>query len=262
MHPERCPTPQVVSDTVQQPAFAADTRRVVIRLRDESGMGLIELLIAMVVLNVGLFAVVSVFSSATTAMGRAATISSATAVADKQMEIYRSLKNCAIWLDANTSPVNTTTFPAINSGSAYQADVKSYTDLYASPIAPVAFFDKSLSDPAMGTLPWATNKTTQVLVVPWNSTIPTFCNPSGLPPASLTASTTPPLTATKAVQTIAGPDGVQYPVYTYIILTQPSSGAAYSGSWVKQVTIVVRDPRNTARILARQTSLFDWADGP
>ena len=33
-----------------------------IRLRDESGMGLIELLIAMVILNIGLFAVVSVFS--------------------------------------------------------------------------------------------------------------------------------------------------------------------------------------------------------
>lgn len=41
---------------------------------------------------------------------------------------------------------------------------------------------------------------------------------------------------------------------------QPS-GAAESGTYVKQVTIVVRDPRNTAKILARQTSLFDWSDG-
>ncbi|HJX49019.1 MAG TPA: hypothetical protein VJ375_14325 [Gaiellaceae bacterium] len=49
-------------------------------------MGLIELLIAMVVLNVGLFAVVSVFSSATTAMGRAATISSATAVERRRVQ--------------------------------------------------------------------------------------------------------------------------------------------------------------------------------
>jgi hypothetical protein len=28
---------------------------------------------------------------------------------------------------------------------------------------------------------------------------------------------------------------------------------------VKQVTVVVRDPRNSAKILARQTSLFDPA---
>lgn len=252
MHPERCPTPQVVSDTVQQPAFAADTRRVGIRLRDESGMGLIELLIAMVILNIGLFAVVGVFSSATSAMGRAATISSATAVADRQMEIYRSLKNCAIWLDATTgSPTNT--FPTANSGSLYQADTKSYTDLYATPSpAPVTFLDTSLSDTAKGMLAWSTNKTTQVLVVPWNSTIPTFCNP--------TPGTTPPVSATKAIQTVNGPDGVGYPVYTYIILTLPS-GAGYTGAYVKQVTIVVRDPRNTAKILARQTSLFDWTDG-
>ena len=40
-------------------------------------MGLIELLIAMVILNIGLFAVVSVFSGATMAMGRAATVSAA-----------------------------------------------------------------------------------------------------------------------------------------------------------------------------------------
>jgi type II secretory pathway pseudopilin PulG len=252
MRPERCPTPQVVSDTVQQPVTAADTPRMGIRLRDEDGMGLIELLIAMVILNIGLFAVVGVFSGATTAMGRAATISSATAVADKQMEIYRSLKNCAIWLDP-------TSFPAINSGSAYQADTKSYTDLYATPTpAPVAFLDKTAGSTAMGMLPWSTNQTTQVLVVPWNSTIPTYCNPSGVSP--LTPTTTPPLTATQATQTVNGPDGVAYPVYTYIILTQPS-GAAYTGAYVKQVTIVVRDPRNTAKILARQTSLFDWTDG-
>jgi len=57
-----------------------------IRIREESGFGLLELLIAMVVLNVGLFAVVGVFNGATVAMGRASTISAATAVADKQME--------------------------------------------------------------------------------------------------------------------------------------------------------------------------------
>ena len=37
---------------------------------------------------------------------------------------------------------------------------------------------------------------------------------------------------------------------------QPSSGAA-NGTFVKQVTVVVRDPRNNAKILARETTLFN-----
>jgi type II secretory pathway pseudopilin PulG len=207
-------------------------------------MGLLELLIAMVVLNVGLFAVVGVFNGATVAIGRAATISSASAVADKQMEIYRSLQNCAIWLDPAS-------FPTLNSGSAYQADTTSYTNVYAVPSVPVSFFDKSVSVDSQGMLAWSTSSTSSALVVPWNGDIATSCAP--------TAGVTPPTTATQAIQNVPGPDGTSYPVYTYIILAQPegTAGGAYTGTWVKQVTVVVRDPRNTAKILARETSLFN-----
>ncbi|MGZ8715617.1 MAG: type IV pilus modification PilV family protein [Gaiellaceae bacterium] len=215
-----------------------------VRIRDESGMGLLELLIAMVVLNVGLFAVVGVFNGATVAMGRAATISSATAVADKQMEIYRSLQDCAIWLDPAS-------FPTKGSGSAYEADTKSYTDVYAVPSVPVSFFDKSVSVNSQGMLPWATSSTSSALVVPWNGDIETSCTP--------TAGVTPPASATQAIQNVPGPDGVSYSVYTYVILAQPADtvGGTYTGTYVKQVTIVVRDPRNSARILAREISLFN-----
>jgi type II secretory pathway pseudopilin PulG len=98
--------PELGSDTVQHPPSAAD-KTVVDRFRDESGFGLLELLVALVLLNVGLFAVLGAFNGATVAISRAGTISSATAVADKQMEIYRGLQNCAVWLDPASFPVRT-----------------------------------------------------------------------------------------------------------------------------------------------------------
>ncbi|HEY8705781.1 MAG TPA: type II secretion system protein [Gaiellaceae bacterium] len=236
-----------------------------IRIREESGFGLLELLIAMVVLNVGLFAVVGVFNGATVAMGRASTISAATAVADKQMEIYRSLQNCAIWLDPSS-------FPTINSGSPYQADTSSYMNVYAFnpgpplPInftpAPVPFFDNSQNDPTFrGTQPWATSATSSVLYTQWSGDIPTSCTP--------TPGVTPPTPATLAIQNIKGPNGLSYLVYTYIVLIQSRSkpnilvGQAgyFQGAYAKQLTVVVRDPRTPAKILARETSLFDPLNG-
>ena len=199
------------------------------RFRDESGFGLLELLVALVLLNVGLFALLGAFNGATVAISRAGTISSATAVADKQMEIYRGLQNCAVWLDPAS-------FPVKDSGSAYQADLNAY--------ASVAFLDKSAGVTAQSLLPWATSSTTQAANAPWNGDIPTSCNP--------TPGTTPPTPSTQAIQNITGPDGAQYPVYTYIVIVQPTGG-----TWVKQVTIVVRDPKLSSKVLARQTSVFD-----
>jgi prepilin-type N-terminal cleavage/methylation domain-containing protein len=62
------------------------------RLHDESGFGLIELLIAMTVLSVGILATVAAFTSGTFALQRAGKLSTATAVADAQMERYRAIK--------------------------------------------------------------------------------------------------------------------------------------------------------------------------
>ncbi len=57
------------------------------RLRNEGGFGLIELLIAMTVMSIGIFALVAGFSSsATTRSTGRARPSTAGALADKQME--------------------------------------------------------------------------------------------------------------------------------------------------------------------------------
>ena len=40
---------------------------------------------------------------------------------------------------------------------------------------------------------------------------------------------------------------------TYIVMVQPNGSSGY----LKQVTVVVHDPRNSTLVLARQSSLFD-----
>ena len=62
------------------------------RLRgDERGFGLVELLIALLVLNVGIFATLAAFNAGTLALRRASMASTAGAMADTEMERFRSL---------------------------------------------------------------------------------------------------------------------------------------------------------------------------
>src|SRR5437764_242733 len=78
----------------------ADREKVRARLRSERGFGLIELLMAMVMLNVGILAVVAAFSSGMFALKRASRLSTASALADSQMELFRATTYSAIALDA------------------------------------------------------------------------------------------------------------------------------------------------------------------
>jgi type II secretory pathway pseudopilin PulG len=74
------------------------------RLRAQAGIGLVELLIAMTVLSVALLALVAAFTSGALALRRAGQTSTAAALADQQMELYRGLKYCAIRLDDGSLP--------------------------------------------------------------------------------------------------------------------------------------------------------------
>jgi Tfp pilus assembly protein PilV len=69
------------------------------RLRSEEGFGLIELLMAMVMLNIGILAIVAAFNSGAIALNRASRTSTAAALADQQMELYRALAYTSIALD-------------------------------------------------------------------------------------------------------------------------------------------------------------------
>ena len=72
------------------------------RLRSEAGFGLIELLMAMVILNVGILAIVAAFGSSQFALNRASKISTASSLADTQMELFRALTYNAIALDTTS----------------------------------------------------------------------------------------------------------------------------------------------------------------
>lgn len=81
-------------------------RRALRRLRANEGFGLVELLIAMIILNIGLIAIVAAFAAGTNAIRRSSRISTASSIADAQLELYRALTYPAIALD--TTAVNGT----------------------------------------------------------------------------------------------------------------------------------------------------------
>jgi type II secretory pathway pseudopilin PulG len=81
------------------PRLVADISKVRGRLRSEGGFGLVELLMAMLMLNIGLLAVVAAFSSGIVSLNRASRITTAAVLADQQMENYRAITYAAIRLD-------------------------------------------------------------------------------------------------------------------------------------------------------------------
>lgn len=75
------------------------------RLRADQGFGLIELLIAMVILNIGILAIVASFNAGIITLNRASRITTAAVLADQQMELYRAIKYDAIRLASASIPV-------------------------------------------------------------------------------------------------------------------------------------------------------------
>jgi type II secretory pathway pseudopilin PulG len=98
-------------------------------LREESGFGLVELLIAMTVMVVGITAIVAGLSSGIVAVKRAGDESTAAAVADAQMEAYRALPNCAIYLDTATIPGSA---PYVTDAAFSSTQITSNTPLIGS----------------------------------------------------------------------------------------------------------------------------------
>ena len=71
-------------------------------MRADEGFGLVELMIAMVILNVGVLAIVAAFGSGGVTLQRAAATQTATSLADKQMELYRAVRYVDISLDTQS----------------------------------------------------------------------------------------------------------------------------------------------------------------
>ncbi|MGH3053826.1 MAG: type IV pilus modification PilV family protein, partial [Gaiellaceae bacterium] len=98
----------------ERDAFVSALRR---RLgpRREEGFTLVELLIAMIILTVGILALVAAYTSGYVALNRATRVSSATLIADSQMERFRALNYTNIKL-------NTTCGALCTQDSTYTSD--------------------------------------------------------------------------------------------------------------------------------------------
>jgi hypothetical protein len=204
----------------------------------------------MVMLNIGILALMAAFQSGALALSSASKTSSGTAVADKVMEVYRDMKNCAIYLKATgTGTDNVSTglpdgIPKSTSSwyTQYSANASAFTGVLGGTTYSSYF---NYTTPS-STPQWMTENTgtTYTPVTAYCTTLPTgIVASSGVDP-------------NQAVQKVTGPDGQPYPVFSYVTLTQPS-GTGWSGGTVKQVTVVVLDPQNTSRVLARESSFFD-----
>jgi Tfp pilus assembly protein PilV len=101
--------------------------------RDEAGFGLVEVLAAMIVLSVGILALFAMFESGIRHIKRASTVTTAGALADREMENFRAIRYASIGLPE--SLVTTATAP-YSSDPAYAASAASRVDLAACGTAP------------------------------------------------------------------------------------------------------------------------------
>src|SRR5579884_159749 len=72
------------------------------RAAEEDGFGLIELVFAMVMLNIGILALVAAFQGGAVALARSSATSNGAVVADRIMELFRGVQSSCIYLNAPT----------------------------------------------------------------------------------------------------------------------------------------------------------------
>ena len=108
-----------VATALELHARAADIRFVLGRLRQrlraDEGFGLMELLMALTILNIGILAIVAAFQAGALTISRASRTATATTVADKQMELFRGIPYGCVY---GNSPPSDTTYTG---DSAYDA---------------------------------------------------------------------------------------------------------------------------------------------
>lgn len=196
------------------------------RVKSDAGFGLVELLIAMVIMQVALLAVVGVFGAGSVALARASHVNTAAMLADQQMELYRAMPYDAIGLDTTATTTST-----------YSLD----TTVCTAGQTPTCNNTppRNNNSPSTGT---------------WSCTAS-----SGSTSVSLyfSANGVNPCTPQRTVSGSSSPDGHPYEVDTYITWSAPISLQRA----VKQVSVIVRDGSHTTRELAKEVTTFDCSTG-
>jgi len=264
-------------------------------VREEAGIGLVELLIAMTVMSIGIFALVAGLNSGHVTLQRASTNSTAAALADEQMEAFRAAQWDAVGLDS-AAPAPDTTHTTDPAYAATQIQVTRAQTTTSTEID---------EDPTSTSLAVAA-------VVGFPSTYPfdvavqaSKVDQTGREIMRVTGATGP--TTWQVTRAQAGTYAFQHPIGSYVasvnhVADLGCAGADYCKpsridgryrldtyvSWTcptrtidasstvaapvcsgpgavdrpaKLVTIVVRDAADPAKILVREASTFDESSG-
>ena len=194
--------------------------RLLIRARDETGQGLIEVIIAMIFLAVTVAAILALMTAGAISLQRASQKGTAQTLAEKQLEAFRTLAYQYIRLDGTAIPSSGAYVTAHSSDSTIPASTPSCSSPPGSPNCLVV--GTSSGETPCGTGP--------ACAVPQQSV-------------------TGPDHRTYEIDT--------YITYTTpSSVTLP--GFSVTGRAVKNVLVVVRDPaRTNDPVLARNGSVFD-----
>jgi type II secretory pathway pseudopilin PulG len=124
-----------VTAGLERVARRADNESVIKRLlhraRGQAGFGLIELIIALMILNIALLAIVGAFTASAVSLGRASRVSTAAALANSHLELFRSLDYDEIEL--NTIDVTTATDATYRTEPGWSTQVTDSACVVASP---------------------------------------------------------------------------------------------------------------------------------
>jgi acyl carrier protein len=239
---------------------------------------MIELLAAITVLVVGLLAVYAMFQTSLIQIRRASTVTTAAALADTEMEKYRAIKYESLGLDDSTVAATDSTYTG---DSAYRADSTPTTTLVAAissttqtsiTVASATGFptvnpylvkvddEILLVDAGAGTTTWTVKRAQAGTLAATHAAAAAVTQKQR---THLTACGTQPCTDMVPSKTVAGADGKNYRVDTYVTWRRVGNSAtpASAGRLVKLITIVVRDTAAPHRVWARVSSAFDESTG-
>jgi Tfp pilus assembly protein PilV len=245
----------------------------------EHGFGMIELLAAMTVMLIGIFATFAVFQAGIVQLRRASTVTTAAAVADAEMEKYRAIRYDSIGLANSEVAAADATYKG---DSAFKSDTAPATTLSAAitasqltiPVASASGFPSSspylvqvdselmLVSGGTGTTTWTIRDVSErgylgttaaahsagAAIVQIQRVNATQCGSS-------------PCTNSVPTKTVSGADGRGYRVDTYVTWKQITGSGTTTGRLVKLVTVVVRSNSSPYRQWARLSSAFDLSTG-
>ena len=246
---------------------------------------MIELLAAMTVMLVGIFAVFGLFQAGIVQIRRASTVTTAAAVADSEMEKFRAIKYEAIGLTNTTVD----TVVAGSYGSTYTGQSFYKTDTAASTTLSAAITTTSQTTvPVQATItgfpssgPFLVKIDSEYMLINTRSSSTwTLYQSSDRGLLGSTAAThaagatvywiqrvnvatcgSSPCTTAVPTKTVTGADGRSYKVDTYITWKQITNSGSTAGRLVKLVSIVVRENASPYRAWAKVSASFDEGTG-